>query len=42
MDDHYLTKPEELLRGPVGDIILDLENPLVLEVCTRDYEERKL
>ncbi|KAF9792472.1 P-loop containing nucleoside triphosphate hydrolase protein [Thelephora terrestris] len=31
MDEHYLKKPEDLLRGPVADIILDLKNPLILE-----------
>jgi DEAD/DEAH box helicase domain-containing protein len=36
MDDHYLANPEELLQGPVTDIMLDLENPLILEVCTFD------
>ena len=41
MDDHYLMNPEELLQGPVTDIMLDLENPLILEVCTSDYAERK-
>ena len=34
MDDHYLTDPEQLLQGNVADIILDLENPLILEVGT--------
>jgi ATP-dependent helicase YprA (DUF1998 family) len=34
MDNYYLMHPEELLRGPVTDIILDLENPLILEVGT--------
>ena len=34
MDNHYLTNPEDLLRGPIADIILDLENPLILEVGT--------
>ena len=37
MDIHYLTNPEELLRGPVADIILDLENPLILEVGAGTY-----
>lgn len=32
MDCHYSMNPEELLRGPVADIVLDLENPLILEV----------
>jgi hypothetical protein len=32
MDDHYLMNPEELLQGTVADIVLDLENPLILEV----------
>jgi len=32
MDDHYLMNPEQLLQGDVADIILDLENPLILEV----------
>ena len=32
MDLHFSTNPQELLRGPVADIILDLENPLILEV----------
>lgn len=36
MDDHYLSKPEELLQGSVADIILDLENPLILEVGVYD------
>lgn len=31
MDDYYLSNPEELLQGSVADIILDLENPLILE-----------
>lgn len=34
MDDHYLMNPEELLQGPVADIMLDLENPVILEVGT--------
>jgi len=32
MDDHYLMNPGQLLQGDVADIILDLENPLILEV----------
>ena len=32
MDDYYLMNPQELLQGAVADIILDLENPLILEV----------
>ena len=42
MDDHYLMNPEELLQGPVTDVVLDLENPLILEVCTFDYVGHKL
>lgn len=42
MDDHYLTNPEELLQGAVADITLDLENPLILEVCAHDHVELKL
>jgi hypothetical protein len=34
MDLHYLMNPEELVQGTVADIILDLENPLLLEVGT--------
>ena len=34
MDLHYLMNPEELLQGTVPDIIMDLENPLILEVGT--------
>jgi len=34
MDDYYLMNPEDLLQAPVADIILDLENPLILEVGT--------
>ena len=37
MDAHYLMNPEELLQGPVADIVIDLENPLILEVCRCDY-----
>ena len=37
MDNYYLTNPEELLRGPIADIILDLENSLILEVGTGIY-----
>lgn len=36
MDFHYLMNPEELLRGLVADIVLDLENPLILEVGYSD------
>jgi len=36
MDLHYLMNPEELLQGTVSDIIMDLENPLILEVGTSD------
>lgn len=32
MDDRYMMNPAELLQGPVADTILDLENPLILEV----------
>ena len=32
MDNHYLMNPEDLFQAPVADIILDLENPLILEV----------
>lgn len=41
MDDHYSVDPEELLQGPVADIILDLKNPLILEVCTYDHLEHE-
>jgi len=34
MDLHYLENPTELLQGPVSDITIDLENPLILEVGT--------
>jgi len=34
MDDHYSMDPKQLLQGAVADIILDLENPLILEVGT--------
>lgn len=34
MDLHYSKNPEELLQGTVSDIIMDLENPLILEVGT--------
>lgn len=34
MDGHYLLNPERLLQGNVADIVLDLENPLILEVGT--------
>lgn len=37
MDSHYLVNPEDLLQGPVADIILDLENPLILEVGTGPF-----
>lgn len=42
MDDHYLANPEELLQGPVVDIMVDLENPLILEVRTYNYAGRGL
>ena len=42
MDDHYLFNPEELLQGTVADIILDLENPLLLEVGIYDLVTYKL
>jgi len=34
MDNHYLMNPEDLFQAPVADIVLDLENPLILEVGT--------
>jgi DEAD/DEAH box helicase domain-containing protein len=42
VDNHYLMNPEELSRGPVADIILDLENPLILEVRAQDHVDRRL
>lgn len=33
-----MVNPDELLRGPVADIMLDLGNPLILEVGTHDYD----
>lgn len=41
MDDHYLMHPDELLQGPVANIMLDLENPLILEVFTYNHVELK-
>jgi len=41
MDDHYLMNPGELLQGSVADIVLDLENPLILEVCRCDHTAYK-
>jgi len=38
MDTYYLMNPEDLLQAPVADIIVDLENPLILEVGTSTYD----
>lgn len=37
MDLYYLLNPHELLQGTVSDIIMDLENPLILEVGTSGF-----
>ena len=42
MDIHYSTDPKELLQGPVADIVLDLENPLILEVGTHACNDQSL
>jgi len=42
MDNRYSQNPEELLRGPVADIVLDLENPLILEVGTHARNDLSL
>jgi len=37
MDLHYVMNPGELLQGTVSDIVMDLENPLIIEVGTHGH-----